>query len=82
MKTMQRIKFRKEWRWGDRLKLARASGISPSYLCDILKDRKRCPPRLAAILERQAGHLGYRIPREQWVFPDLRSRNVLFTDRG
>lgn len=81
MRSMKRINFRKEWRWGDRAKIARGAHIAPSYLCDIMAGRKRCPPKLAPILERQAGLLGYRIPREQWVFPDLRSRNRLFNHR-
>lgn len=74
------IKYKCEWKTGDKTKLARASGISPSWFSEILHNRRPCSGRLATILERHARLLGYRMTKKEWVFPEERLDNPLFPD--
>jgi DNA-binding transcriptional regulator YdaS (Cro superfamily) len=69
---------RMKWERGHKSALAKAVGLSPQYLCDIMANRKRCNADRAIELERICRHLGYRISRFEWAFPSLRYKNHLF----
>ena len=68
----------KQWRRGDKSKLARMVGISPSYLCDIMSGRKQCRPFLARKLSDACELLGYPITRSMWAFPEERKDSPFF----
>lgn len=72
------MRYKTKWDRGDKTKLAKAAGISPQYLCDIMAGRKECRAKLAIELEQAALTLGYRISRFQWSFTTLRTNNPLF----
>ena len=75
------MELKTSWQWGDKVKVARAAGIGPSYLCDIMGGRKVCPANTAVRLEAACLTYGYDIPKEQWVFTELRAGNPLFPTR-
>lgn len=59
----------KLWKWGEKTRLARASGISLSYLCDILSARTGATPTLARTLRDEAQKLGKIIHELDWIYP-------------
>lgn len=73
--------IQKLWRPGDKSKLARAVGISPSYLCDIMADRKQCRPYLARLLADACKAMGYPIDRTMWAFPEERKDSPFFNSK-
>ncbi len=52
-------------RYGEQKLLAEKIGVRPSYLNDILKRRRSCSARLAAVLEVATG-----IDRRAWLYPE------------
>lgn len=70
--------MKEKWLWGEKRKLARAVGISDSYLGDILHGRQGAPPSLAKRLESEARNLGKTIHRIDWIYPN-ESTNPLFS---
>lgn len=72
------MKWKKTWQHGDKAKVARLAGISPSYLCDIMHGRRTCDPWLASRLSDACRELGYRISRMTWAFQDERKGNAFF----
>ena len=72
------MKWRKQWVWGDKGKLAKAAGISPQYLSDIIHGRKECRGTLAITLRDEAAKMGYKIPSSDWVFRNVEPVNPLF----
>ena len=73
--------YKKTWTWGDKTRLANLTGISKSYLTNILKGRDNCPSHLSYHLERYSKELGYNIPKNAWVFKDERVGNPLFPQK-
>lgn len=61
---------RPKWIRGQRAELARRSGISTAYLCDILSRRKRATPERAEIIEAQAIAMGLSLTRYDLMYPD------------
>lgn len=74
-------KRRTEWIHGDRAAVAKAVGISPQYLSDMMRNRKEVSPTMARSLEKACSMLGYSIPRTQWAFPEKRANNPLFPEQ-
>ena len=66
------------WRHGEKAKLAKAAGISPSYLGDILHGRTGATPKLAIKLREEAQKLGKIIHEMDWIYPN-RSVNPLIS---
>lgn len=68
---------KRRWRIGDKKIIARASGISPQQLSNILGRRARALPKQAILLEEVSVALGYDIYREDWIW-SKETDNALF----
>jgi transcriptional regulator with XRE-family HTH domain len=57
------------WNHGDKAKLAKAVGITPQHLNEILSRRCRVPTRKAAdaLAQAAAASLGYYISSDSWL---------------
>ena len=49
---------------GEQRDLAKAAGVTKSYICSIVKGRLKCPEKLAVKLEEASKG---RIPKSQWM---------------
>ena len=57
------------WKRGQKAELARRSGMAKSYLCDILKGRKRATPENAARISNEAHRMGLALDRMDLIYP-------------
>ena len=59
------------WTWthGQQSEMARRSGVTCSYLCDLLHKRKRASPDVAARIATAAAALGVPLTREDMLYP-------------
>lgn len=71
--------IKKTWKRGDKQILAKASGLSPQGLSNILGRRARATPEQALRLEENAAALGYRIIRTDWIY-SMETDNPLFVE--
>lgn len=61
-----------EMQHGTQTKLAEAAGLSPQFLNDILKGRKRCPSSVAVKLELVSEEvLGRKVLAREWILAGL-----------
>jgi len=58
-----------EWKHGQKAELARAAGVSPAYLGDILKGRRRATPENAILLSNAAREMGLSLDRLDLIYP-------------
>lgn len=68
---------RKTWKRGDKVILAKASGLSPQGLSNILGRRARATPEQAILLEENAIALGYKIMKTDWIW-SMETENPFF----
>lgn len=57
------------WQHGDKRKVAKAAGISPQYLTDILKGRKAATTKLAPKIVDAARKLEYSLSLLDVLYP-------------
>jgi transcriptional regulator with XRE-family HTH domain len=70
------MRHKNKWKHGDRSKIAKASGITRSYLTYILQGKKTPRPQVAEAISAIALRHGYRISTDDLFFPS-RSKNPL-----
>ena len=58
-----------EWERGDKVKLARNCNLSKSYICDVLKGRKRATPENATTIANEARKMGKILDRLDLIYP-------------
>jgi predicted transcriptional regulator len=65
-------------KWKDQVKLAKAMGISPSFVNDILNRRRPCPVKRAHVMGKAYHDLfGVYVPFWEFTFNSV-SRSVVF----
>ena len=63
------VRQKNKWKHGDKSKIAEAAGVTRSYLTHVLQGNRIPRPRVAAAISEAAFRLGYRISREDILFP-------------
>jgi len=58
-----------EWLPGYKTELAKRSGVSLSYLCDVLRGRKRATPENATRIAAEAQSMGLMLERLDLLYP-------------
>lgn len=69
------------WTHGEKSILARACGISPQYLSDILSARKRALPELAEKIEAESRKMGLYISRNDVMYPHQSTNPLIVEER-
>lgn len=61
-----------EMQHGEQTKLAEVAGLSPQFLNDIIRGRKRCPSSVAVKLELVSEEvLGRKVLAKEWILAGL-----------